>query len=909
MSKKTSVNSQQALLTNLRHFRFQKKATAGTSEANSKVHNDSADEQGKPSTTGNIVNSSTSDGGNKEKCDNSMENKSPNKNALSENAIKALKEVFPTLSGLVLERSLIRCKGDLDAAKVLINNDVAVKSTESKNTVEANQGKSESDVGSLGSKLFENLNKKCLNNQGLSMLTALPEKSSPVKRTSSEAENDSPVKTKKIKRDKNKIADFESGDSDDDIKYKKQDSKVFDSDEDSDVEVSNDMNTEQQEVYDFLSTATLSELMCMPHCSQKKAESIIEQRPFTGWRNMVEKFQEGKNLGTEILNSAQEVLYTRQVVNQLMQKCSRLAVEMERSISMGTSNVTVQPKLLSPSLKLASYQMVGLNWLLVLHHRRLNGILADEMGLGKTIQIIAFLAQLREMAETGEDDETNNTNLIVVPASTLDNWRNELEKWCPSLKVMVYYGSLEDRKMIRIQFSQQGIKDFDVVLTTYNLITSTPEERKMFKVLAFNYVIFDEAHMLKNMKTQRFENLMRVNAKRRILLTGTPLQNNLLELMSLLTFVMPEMFVNKKEYLKCLFTKNIKTKTNEPNDVPPKFEQEKVAQAKKIMQPFVLRRLKKDVLKDLPKKTESVIYCDMTEKQRARYTALISTFSKRAEKTGLNEEADETNGISMMMDLRKLSNHPLLLREFYDEGKIEEIAKVLAKEKDYKEKNVDYIREDLEVLSDFQIHELCKTFKKLSHYELNDELIVQSGKFQQLDKMLPELKAQNHRVLIFSQFVLMLNIIEEYLNIKGYKFLRLDGSTQVIIRQELIDTFNEDPSIFVFILSTRAGGLGINLTAADTVIIHDIDFNPYNDKQAEDRCHRVGQTRPVSVTRFISKNTIEEGIYQIALEKLSLEREISSEEGEQTETKSVVSLLRKALGMEGHKSSPQKKLT
>lgn len=155
--------------------------------------------------------------------------------------------------------------------------------------------------------------------------------------------------------------------------------------------------------------------------------------------------------------------------------------------------------------------MVGLNWLLILHHRGLNGILADEMGLGKTVQIIAFLAHLRETSGDDENHRNRGPHLIVVPSSTMDNWSNELSRWCPDLKVHVYYGNLDERKMMRIQFSQNGIKEFDVILTTYNLITSTPEERKMFKVLPFNYVIFDEAHMLKNMNTQRFENLMRIN--------------------------------------------------------------------------------------------------------------------------------------------------------------------------------------------------------------------------------------------------------------------------------------------------------------------------------------------------------------------------------------------------------------
>ncbi|EEB13299.1 conserved hypothetical protein [Pediculus humanus corporis] len=848
MSNSIGTKSSQNLLSNLRHFRFQKKNT------NHLNNDDNPDKKSEP-------------------------DKKPSQNCDSNQRLFEEK---------ILERSLIKCKGDVEAAKSVIRKELNL---DKPSAVSADAERN-----------------PCFKNQGVSIVEKLAEKCSPVKRPFSATNGESSVpKAKKYKRVKNTSVFDESEDSEDEIGFKKQDQKVYDSEEDSDVEITDDMNTEQRKVYEFLSTAELSELLCMPNCSQKKAEAILDQRPFSGWKNMVEKFQEGKNLGTEILNYAQEVLYTRQVVNQLMQKCSRLAIEMEKAVSAGTSNVTVQPKLLNENLKLASYQMVGLNWLLVLHHKGLNGILADEMGLGKTVQIIAFLAYLQEMSEKNEngDGDGSNPHLIVVPSSTMDNWRNELERWCPSLKVFLYYGSMDERKAMRIQFSQHGIKDLDVILTTYNLITSTSEEKKMFKVLPFNYVIFDEAHMLKNMNTQRFENLMRVNAKHRILLTGTPLQNNLLELMSLLTFVMPEMFAKKKEYLKCLFTRN---KTNGATiETIPKFEQEQVSQAKKIMQPFVLRRLKKDVLKDLPKKTEEIIYCEMIEKQKFKYENLISTFSKKTENKNTKEDIDEVSGLSMMMDLRKLSNHPLLLREIYDENKLESIAKILAKEKDYKETNVGYIIEDLSVMSDYQIHALCKSFKSLSEYELKDEEFVKSGKFQKLDEMLPKLKEENHRVLIFSQFVIMLDVMEEYLRIRGHKYLRLDGSTQVIIRQELIDAFNEDSSIFVFILSTRAGGLGINLTAADTVIIHDMDFNPYNDKQAEDRCHRVGQTKPVSVYKFIGKNTIEENIHQVALEKLNLEKKISSEESEQSERKSVVSLLKQALGFDNMKISPQKK--
>lgn len=201
------------------------------------------------------------------------------------------------------------------------------------------------------------------------------------------------------------------------------------------------------------------------------------------------------------------------------------------------------------SFKLAEYQLVGLNWLAVMHSQNMNGILADEMGLGKTIQVIAFLAYLKQQ------NLAKAAHLIVVPSSTLDNWESELSKWCPDLKVEKYHGSQQERRAMRINYVKSNFKGFDIILTTYNLVSSTPEEKKMFRVSKFHFVIFDEAHMLKNMTSQRYTNLITINAERRILLTGTPLQNNLLELMSLLCFVMPSFFSKNIEDIKIMFQK------------------------------------------------------------------------------------------------------------------------------------------------------------------------------------------------------------------------------------------------------------------------------------------------------------------------------------------------------------------
>ncbi|CAD6218365.1 GSCOCG00011442001-RA-CDS [Cotesia congregata] len=721
-------------------------------------------------------------------------------------------------------------------------------------------------------------------------------------------------KSNKKKRRKGRNMDEEDGEPDSDEKTYK--SKVFDSDDDSEVEVSNDLTGDKKAVFDFMQTAILAELLMMHQCSQKKAEAIIAARPFEDWRDMVDKFQHNKYLDTELLNSAQVLLATRNVVEVLMKKCLRLSANMEKAVAAGASMIKEQPKGLSPELKLTAYQMVGINWLAVLHSQNVNGILADEMGLGKTIQVIAFLTYLKEANLLRE---TDGPHLIIVPSSTMSNffslfflnillttsnvfyktshnWINEFERWSPSLNIVQYYGNPDERKDIRMGWRQGELDDVDVIITTYNLTSSTPEERRLFRVLPITYVVVDEAHMLKNMSTIRYENLVRINAQHRILLTGTPLQNNLLELMSLLMFVMPSLFAGKQNDLKSLFSKNPKITAAAKDQAF--FEREQVKNAKQIMRPFVLRRLKSQVLKDLPLKTEEVIKCSLTEKQREMYKELMSEFSEEA------GSGVPFNGPGMMMQLRKLANHPLLHRNFYDESKLRPMAKKLAKDSTYKETNPDHVFDDLYWMSDYAILGLTRFHRCLAGYGLPQEMVLQSAKLEKLDELLPVMKKDGHRVLIFSQFTMLLDILEEYLTIRCHKFLRLDGQTPVPERQALIDEYTEDSSIFVFLLSTRAGGLGINLTAADTVIIHDIDFNPYNDKQAEDRSHRLGQKNPVRIIRLLAENTIEEGMYEIAQEKLHLEAQVTeNEENENTDRKSVLRLLKMTLGQDIHNKS------
>uniref|UniRef100_A0A1A9W5A9 SWI/SNF-related matrix-associated actin-dependent regulator of chromatin subfamily A containing DEAD/H box 1 homolog n=1 Tax=Glossina brevipalpis TaxID=37001 RepID=A0A1A9W5A9_9MUSC len=661
--------------------------------------------------------------------------------------------------------------------------------------------------------------------------------------------------------------------------------QVYDSD-DSDTEASHEMTGQRKKVFGFMNTATPMELQTVKNLSEKKASLILEIRPFKDWTDLCQKLESNKALSAELLNHTQELLNKQNNVANILTKCNKLVQRLEAAIEAG-AGIVEQPRLLNNRFKLADYQLIGLNWLTVMNKQQMNGILADEMGLGKTIQVIAFLAYLKE------HNLAKAAHLIVVPSSTLDNWAAEISRWCPSLLVERYHGSQEERKRMRIRFAKEGFTGFDILLTTYHIVASTPEERKMFRVCKLHYVIFDEAHMLKNMTTQRYANLITINAEMRILLTGTPLQNNLLELMSLLCFVMPSFFGKNVEDIKSLFAK--KNKAENGNEEVSQFQETQVERAKRIMKPFVLRRLKKAVLGNLPKKHTQVEKVPMSEIQKRYYNDLVEYYSNNKGEVCSGDRA----GVTIMVEMRKLANHPLLARYYFDDTKLREFAKRLATVPTYKKSNPQYIFEELAVMSDFQVWQLCHKHELLD-VKIPEDLICDSGKFQFLDALLPKLKAEGHRVLIFSQFTMMLDVVEKYLDIRKHGYCRLDGSTAVEERQDMINDFNTDSGIFIFLLSTKAGGVGINLTAADTCIIHDIDFNPYNDKQAEDRCHRMGQTRPVTIYRLISEGTIEEGMLLVAEEKLKLEQDITSSEkgGEVQETRCVVRLLTMALGLD-----------
>ncbi|XP_054803873.1 protein PHOTOPERIOD-INDEPENDENT EARLY FLOWERING 1 isoform X2 [Prosopis cineraria] len=698
---------------------------------------------------------------------------------------------------------------------------------------------------------------------------------------------------------------------------------------------------------------------------------------------------------------------------------------------------------------LREYQHIGLDWLVTMYEKRLNGILADEMGLGKTIMTIALLAHLA--CERG----IWGPHLIVVPTSVMLNWETEFLKWCPAFKILTYFGSAKERKLKRQGWLKPN--SFHVCITTYRLII---QDSKVFKRKKWKYLILDEAHLIKNWKSQRWQTLLNFNSKRRILLTGTPLQNDLMELWSLMHFLMPHVFQSHQEF-KDWFSNPISGMV----EGEEKVNKEVVDRLHNVLRPFILRRLKQDVEKQLPMKHEHVIYCRLSKRQRNLYEDFIASTETQATLASANF----FGMISIIMQLRKVCNHPDLfegrpiissfdmwgidvqlsssvcsvfstspfssvdLRGFgflfthldysmtsweSDEVKANETPASLIMEradmnalqvfrpesKDQKSFQGTNIFEEIQraiweerlrevkeraaaiawwnslrckrrpvystTLQDlltirhpvYDIHQvkanprsyrysskladivlspierfqkmvdvvesfmfaipaarapppvcwcsrsetpvfLHPSYKQKCSEALSpllspirpaivrrqvyfpDRRLIQfdCGKLQELARLLRKLKSEGHRALIFTQMTKMLDILEAFINLYGYTYMRLDGSTQPEERQTLMQRFNTNPKIFLFILSTRSGGVGINLVGADTVIFYDSDWNPAMDQQAQDRCHRIGQTREVHIYRLISESTIEENILKKAKQKRALDDLVIQSGGYNTE--------------------------
>ena len=448
------------------------------------------------------------------------------------------------------------------------------------------------------------------------------------------------------------------------------------------------------------------------------------------------------------------------------------------------------------------YQVAGLNWLISLHENGISGILADEMGLGKTLQTISFLGYLRFiMGITGP-------HLVVVPKSTLDNWKREFGKWIPDINVLVLQGGKDERQ----QLINERLVDekFDVCITSYEMIL---REKSHLKKFAWEYIIIDEAHRIKNEEAALSQIIRMFNSRNRLLITGTPLQNNLHELWALLNFLLPDVFSDSEA-----FDQWFSQQDSDSDTV--------VEQLHKVLRPFLLRRVKSDVEKSLLPKKEVNLYIGMSEMQVKWYKKILEKDIDAVNGAGGKGES-KTRLLNIVMQLRKCCNHPYLF-DGAEPG---------------------------------------------PPYTTDEHLVNNAAKMVMLDKLLKRLQAQGSRVLIFSQMSRVLDILEDYSVMRGYQYCRIDGSTAHEDRIAAIDEYNKEGSEkFLFLLTTRAGGLGINLTTADIVVLFDSDWNPQADLQAMDRAHRIGQTKQVVVFRFVTENAIEEKVLERAAQKLRLDQ-------------------------------------
>ena len=661
--------------------------------------------------------------------------------------------------------------------------------------------------------------------------------------------------------------------------------------------------------------------------------------------------------------------------------------------------------------QLKDYQMKGLRWLDNLYDQGINGILADEMGLGKTIQTIALLTHLCY------NKQIWGPFLVICPSSTLHNWENEVKKFCPTLKVLPYWGNIKERKVLRRYMNNKklGMEDsmFHICITSYQLVLA---DEKVFQKVMWKYMILDEAHAIKNTGTQRWNILLNFNARNKLLLTGTPIQNSMAELWALLHFIMPKLF-DSHEHFQEWFSKDIEAHSTDAGAI----NHHQLQKLHAILKPFMLRRVKKDVESEIGKKTEKEYFCELTHRQRVLYDRIRKKLNISELFSMTDSKAKVENLMNLMMQFRKVCNHPdlferrpehtpIMLKDLSLIGCVikagfNQLLEVRISNKNpisvtiprivyefmNQEKWVRYIYNEnlfnlcraiglslneglrlafgsslsraLLVLHYISHNKRLQSYKKMPIFYINhfktiklkyscpndmfiyrpraiatpiefncssqhfaqnlgnyrnspvlkkiflgnqfkpayfpetsghsfeifnqqgfnipptcyvdlpgiEKLLLDSAKLKLLDGLLKKLHQEEHRVLIFCQMTKMLDILEDFLYTRNYEFLRMDGSTNIIDRRDLIEKFQTNTNIFIFILSTRAGGLGVNLTAADTVIFYDIDWNPTMDAQATDRVHRIGQSKPVAVYRLITSATVEERILKRAKQKQTVQ--------------------------------------
>ncbi|KAJ3208218.1 hypothetical protein HDU67_006938 [Dinochytrium kinnereticum] len=591
-----------------------------------------------------------------------------------------------------------------------------------------------------------------------------------------------------------------------------------------------------------------------------------------------------------------------------------------------------QPSLIT-GCSMREYQIVGMEWLISLWEQGLNGILADEMGLGKTLQTIAFLAHLIEMKVWGP-------YLIVSPLSTLSNWVAEVHRFAPTLKVLLYHGTALERKTLRQDHMSVLNSDFPIIVTSYEIAM---RDRRYLQKINWKYIIIDEGHRLKNFNCRLMRELKTYPCANRLILSGTPLQNNLAELWSMLNFLMPDIFQDLEDFEGWFDFEDL----NEGNDkkiLDKQATDSVVTNLHQILKPFLLRRVKTEVEIDIPKKKEFLLFAPLVPRQKELYDACVKglgrlreflkneieekragTFQGSASKSSI-EDVETNQDVASQRDgaddepsktgRRKSSRISERDMSYKENISDDEFFTAMEKKAEKVEKPDDEAKkiqkEAARIVGGQSLQNVIMQLRKICNHpylfnididEAGDnaikqprkvqpstgrkgkkraenevavrlpEIVACSGKMLMLERLLPRLFEEGHKVLIFSQMTRMLDVLAEWFEVvKNWKYCRIDGSVPLETRRQQIAEFNTSPDCNVFLLSTRAGGLGINLTAADTVIIFDSDWNPQVDLQAQDRVHRIGQTKPCIIYRLVTSGTVEKKVLDRASSKRKLEK-------------------------------------
>ncbi|OAA39732.1 SNF2-related protein [Metarhizium rileyi] len=668
-------------------------------------------------------------------------------------------------------------------------------------------------------------------------------------------------------------------------------------------------------VLSCLNTSTLKELAAITGMKEALLEPLVEKRPFDDLSqarrvSAMKKAGARKSprvcIGESAVDAVEVFLNAVTAIDDVVAKCeikgqavkgvmdtwdldtfghnkrsSRASpdVDMPPTPSSLPSKLTrplvpQQPAMMDGHCRMKPFQLFGLNWMSLLYSYEIGCILADEMGLGKTCQVISFMCHLVEEYEREPRGPRPWPNLIVVPPSTYNNWLHEFERFAPDLTVIGYRGSQSERAGIAYEV-ERVLESYHVVLATYSQINSEADIEAM-QSFDLNAAVFDEGHKMKNPETKIYRDLRRISATWKMLLTGTPVQNNLLEMTALLNFINPKMFDGYMDDIQYIFSQKVTIRDVSNGAF---LYAERVRRARTILEPFILQRRKDQVLSDMPPKVCTVVHCDMTDSQKATYDEYEELFKLEPPLRALKAKGRQNDQNNVWMQLRKAALHPLLFRQHFTDEMVGEMGKTLMDripQSELHQPDIKHLVQELKNSSDFELHLWCRDYPRLlKQFDIPSAAELDSGKVKKLLELIRQYQENGDRVLVFSKFSRLIELLQEVLALQGIDHRVLMGTTNVSDRQTLIDEFNQDDTIPVFLLTTGAGGTGINLTAANKVIIFDQSDNPQDDIQAENRAHRLGQKRDVEVVRLIASHTIEELIYTACQKKIELANKVT----------------------------------